>query len=343
MDPEYGAGETLRERSRQGRIKLWLYLEANRPLVVALLAAVVFAVLVAVGITYPNAVADLRDGDPVETTFQAMLGAVVTGVTIVVTLNQLVLSQEFGPAGDQRERMNGTIDFREQVADVIDAPISPPEPSAFTRALVEVAGRRAAEARDARSGDADEELDENLSALADGIGADVATTSDRLADVRFGQYEFLSAALDFDYAWKLFAARRIRAEHAAELSDEQREALDELVASLKLFGVSREHLKTLYVRSELVALSRVILLSSIPALLVSIGMLFYFDPARLTGTVLGLSVPVLAVSAAVTVALVPFLVLISYVIRLVTVAQESLSIGPFDLHESYSRSDIDWD
>jgi hypothetical protein len=41
--------------------------------------------------------------------FQGMTTATITGVTLVVTLSQLVFSQELGAVGDQRERMEGTI------------------------------------------------------------------------------------------------------------------------------------------------------------------------------------------------------------------------------------------
>ncbi len=45
----------------------------------------------------------LTRGDPVETLFQALITGTITAVTLVLTLNQLVLSQELGAVGDLRD------------------------------------------------------------------------------------------------------------------------------------------------------------------------------------------------------------------------------------------------
>lgn len=343
MDPEYRTADTMRERAGQSNVKIWLFVEANRLLIVGALATVVFVTLVAVGALYPDAVAVIRSGASIDYTFQAFVGAVITGVTLVVTLNQLVLSQEFGQVGDQRERMEQTMDFRRRTEDAINAPVSPPEPTAFVRALVEATRNRAIALRETTDSGASPELREKIETLTGSIESNADEVSDQIEDASFGRYSFLSAALDFNYSWKLFSVRRISGEHADELTDEQAEALEKLATLLELFGPAREHFKTLHIRSELVKLSRVILASSIPALLVALGMLYYFDPARITGAVLGVSTLVLAVSAAATVAVLPFLILIAYVFRLATVVQLTLAIGPFTLGENKTREPIDWE
>jgi hypothetical protein len=53
--------------------------------------------------------------EPIETLFQGLLTSIITGVTFVLTLSQLFLSQEQGPVGDQRERMEGAMSFRKDV------------------------------------------------------------------------------------------------------------------------------------------------------------------------------------------------------------------------------------
>lgn len=112
-------GDLLRERADQSRLKLWFLLEADRWLVIAVLVAIVFTTLLGVGYLYPTAEAAIRTSDSVDTLFQALLAATITGVTLVLTLNQLVLSQELGAVGDQRERMDGAMQFRQDVADAI--------------------------------------------------------------------------------------------------------------------------------------------------------------------------------------------------------------------------------
>jgi len=343
MDQDEEPDDTMRERAGTSRRKLRLFIEADRLLVVALLLAAVFVSLVALGALRPNAVVRLGSGDPIETTFQAFIGATITGVTLVLTLNQLVLSQELGAVGDQRERMEEAMQFRRDVEDRIDAPISPPEPAAFIRSLIDVVGDRARTLQDSVEENTDDATADRLDSLAANVEGNADAVSDRLGSAQFGTFEVLSAALDFNYSWKIYAARRILAENADALADEQVDALEELIETLELFGPTREHFKTLYFQWELVDLSRSILGAAIPALLVSTFMVLYYEPTLVTGTVLGVPVPSVLVAAAVAVSLLPFAVLLAYILRIATVAKRTLSIGPFTLRRTDRERDIDWD
>ncbi len=123
------SSDTMRERATGDTRLLWLLLDADRWLVTALLSGVLFCGILAVGLLHPTpALTLLTRGDPVETLFQALITGTVTAVTLVLTLNQLVLSQELGAVGDQRERMDGSMQFRADVADAVDTPVSPAEP-----------------------------------------------------------------------------------------------------------------------------------------------------------------------------------------------------------------------
>jgi len=328
--------DQLRARAAESRTKLWLYLEADRRLVVAGLVAAVFLAVLVVGLALPAAEAKLRGSDAVETLFQGFLTATITGVTLVLTLNQLVLSQELGAVGDQRERMAGALDFREDAADLIEAPVSPARPSQFLRALVQMSGRRARTLRDAVA-----EEQSAHAAVTDLTGSLIdnaeAVASD-LDGAQFGEFDVLSAALNFNYSWKIFAAQRIR--ETETLDDDAEAALDSLVDTLELFGPAREHFKTLYFQWELINLSRGILAAALPALLVAVVMIAFFDPTGSVSRTLGI-VPVVAVAS--TVSVLPFLVLLAYVLRIATVTKHTLSIGPFILRETEGVEEVEWD
>jgi hypothetical protein len=343
---EDAPADTMRERADESRLKLWVLTEANRLLVVALFLALVIGLLLAVGLLVSEPVAFLEEGDPIETAFQSFVGATITGVTIVVTLTQLVLSQELGAVGDQRERMQGAMAFREDAADLFEEPVSPPEPADFLRRLLAVTQDRAGTLRDSADDDT------RLADLARSVAGNAEGVRGSLSDARFGQFEVISAALNFNYSWKLYAARRLRAEdggHAdagderSTLSESQQSALDDLIEALELFGPTREHFKTLYFQWELIDLSRVILVASIPALVVSTFMVLYYEVGTLPTLVSGLPTPVLVVSLAVGVAVLPFAVLLSYVLRIATVAKRTLSIGPFVLRTTDDGEELDWD
>jgi len=325
--------DQLRARAAESRTKLWLYLEADRRLVVAGLVVVVFLAVLAVGVLLPSAATKLRGTDAVETLFQGFLTATITGVTLVLTLNQLVLSQELGAVGDQRERMTGALQFREDAADLLETPVSPARPSQFLRALVQVAGSRARTLRDAAGPDHDE-----VAALTGSLIDNADRVAGDLDGAQFGEFDVLSAALNFNYSWKIFAAKRIR--ETAPLGDDAESALDALIDTLELFGPAREHFKTLYFQWELINLSRGILAAALPALLVAIGMIAFFDPAGPASRAVGV-VPIVAVTS--TVSVLPFLVLLAYVLRIATVTKHTLSIGSFILRETDRVEEVEWD
>ncbi|MEF8887667.1 MAG: hypothetical protein V5A30_07645 [Haloarculaceae archaeon] len=341
-DGDGAPGDRLRERADQSRVKLWLLMEADRWLVVALLVVVVLAVLLAAGYLYPGAAAAVRTGDSVDTAFQGLLTATITGVTLVLTLNQLVLSQELGAVDDQRERMEGAMEFRRDVAEVVGAPVSPSRPAQFLRALVQVSGERAATFREA-VGDADDDLARATRELTDSLVENADRVSEGLDDATFGSFDVLSAALNFNYSWKVFAARRIRERHGDALDEGARQSLDDLVDALRLFGPAREHFKTLYFQWDLINLSRRILAAAVPALLVAAVIVLYFDSGRYSVTVAGVDTLAALLAVAATVSLLPFLVLLAYVMRIATVTKHTLSIGPFILRETDKVAEVEWE
>jgi hypothetical protein len=330
-------GDLLRERAGEGRRKLWFLLEADRWLVTAVLMSVVFISLTAAGYLLPVAEETLLDSDSVDTLFQGFLTATITGVTLVLTLNQLVLSQELGSVSDQRERMEGALEFRSDTADTMDSPVSPARPSRFLRALIRESGRSAERLRDSVEG-GDEDIAEEVESLADGLVENADRVSEGLGGAQFGGFDVVSSALNFNYSGKLFAARRIRERYGDRLGETAMDEVEHLAELLKTFGLAREHFKTLYFQWSLINLSRRILVASVPALVVSSAMVLFFDTAAYTR--LGGGAVVLVV-AAVTVAVSPFMILLAYVLRIATVTKHTLSIGPFILRRDDEVAEVD--
>ncbi|GAB3033682.1 hypothetical protein [Natronobiforma cellulositropha] len=337
-------GDTMRERSEGSALKHWFLLNANRWLVAGALMVFVFGGLLALSALSPVSLRALMgEKEPVHTLFQALVTALITGVTLVVTINQLVLSQELGAVSDQRERLEGSMAFRQDVEDVIDAPVGPPEPASFLQAIVAASADRALDFRDVVEARRDEAFRERVDDFVDNLTTHADAVCEELDDAQFGTYEVLKAALDYNYSWKIFRARRLETTHTDEFDDEVRDAYDELLESLELFGLAREHFKTLYFQWELINLSRAMMYIAVPALVVAASMILFFDTGAVSGTVLGIDTLVWTVAAATTVAVSPFLVLIAFVLRIATMAKRTLAIGPFILRESGRGEEIDWE
>jgi len=330
-----GAEDTMAGRIDQSRAKIWILMDGDRWVVAGGLFAGVYLALVGIGVASPASLeSHIVAADPLDSLFQAYVSAIITGVTLVVTLNQLVLSQELGPLGDQRERMDGAMGFVEDVEDALEAEVTPAEPSSFFEVLLDGVRDRAHRLRDVVGDTGDAALESRVDEYVDGVSRNAEIVDQRLDDAEFGTFDLLSAVLNFNYSRKIFDARRLRADHDDALTDEADAAFEDLLEALGFFGPAREHFKTLYFQWELVNLSRAMLYAGIPALMVVSSMVLYYDARTAPGATLGISNDVLVVSLAVAVATAPFLLLLSFILRIATVAKRTLAIGPFVLRST---------
>jgi len=344
------SADTMRERAGESRAKLWLLLRANRLLVAGVLTVGVFVAFVAAATAFSPSLAEkVGASDPIETLFASMITAIVTGATLVVTIGQLVLTQENGPLGDQQERMDDTLAVRDSVAELTGEPAAT-DPAAFLDALLAAATENARALResvrertDEGGSDGDDSVGDGsdetgLAAEVDEFAAGVVGNADavrgRLDGAAFGSFDVVFAALDFDYGRKLGRIERIADEHGEALTDAERDRLDALREALSLFGPAREHVKTLYFQWALIDLSRLILYAAVPALVVAGAMVTVVDAGTVSGSTLGVDHVTLVVGGAFAVTLLPFSLFVAYVLRVLTLAKRTLAIGPLVLRDS---------
>lgn len=313
----------------------WVLLGGNRLVVSALVLTVLFVGVVALLLADPRAFDRIvAAGTPVNTLFQALVTVVVTGVTLVVSINSVVLSQELGPAGKQREKMDAAIAFREDVADMIDEPVGPADPSRFLEAMLAATADTASELRDAVDATSGVATHDALTDYADTVVDNATEAKGQLDGAEFGTFEVVSGSLQFEYSARLYDGKQLAAEHGSDLETATRDRLEDLLELLHHYGPAREHVKTLYFQWELVDLSRVMLYASIPALIVGItAVLVLDDPTLVGGRTAGLANQAWVVAAGATLTLSPFAILFAFIIRIGTVAKRTLAIGPFMLRE----------
>ena len=138
--------DRMRERADRSNLLMYVLLDVDRRIVSLGILVLTFAGVVGASLVIDGAAAALVTDTPVATTFQSLIGATVTGVTLVLTLNQLVLSQELGAVDDQYDRMEGAMTFREEVGNLVGE-TPPAEPSAFLCVLIEAIADRARRCR----------------------------------------------------------------------------------------------------------------------------------------------------------------------------------------------------
>jgi len=328
---EPSAKDTLRERTDRNPYWFHLLINVDRWALAGGLALGIFLLFMLWGLLKPVSLhSTMQSSDTVETVFGGFVGAIITGATLVVSINQLVLSQEIGSLGTLRSRMDSTMDVRQNTDELLGT-TTPSDPAAYLELLVEASERRAVALRETLAGGGHGGLREQVDASVADLTANADHTRERLRDSEFGTFEVISAALDYDYNRKLHAFRRLVREHEADLTDEERRAFRELLESLTMYGPIREYLKGLYIQWALVKLSRAILYSAVVALTVAGGMVVFVDATTFPGTFLGIESVLWVVSAAFSISSLPFLVFTSYVLRLATVAKQTLTMGPIVL------------
>lgn len=309
------------------RVKLWFLLTGNRAAVTLLLTAGIFWLTVVVGAFGPvTARRFLSQGVSPAQALVELLKSIVAIVTIVLSINQLVLSPQLGPVGDQREKLAETMELRSDVEKRLGEAVSPLAPAEFLRGtLLSVVD--AADRLRTPSGDEASEVETALASLGDDVSDRAAELADALADARFGAFEVVPESMTFDVSGRLQRARKLQ--RADGLDAEQRRIVAELVDRLELFATTRSYLKTTYIRSQYVRFSRTLLFLGLPSLLVAFYATQVYDASVFPGRTLGVANRLWFVSGAVTVSLLPFAALIAYVSRLATLSQSTLFVGPF--------------
>ena len=336
---------TIEDRVHGGRPVVWFLVRGNRLAVAGSMLVVAYAIVIALGVFGPGSISKLFDPDPVFALFTPIIIGIIMGVSLVLTFNQLVLSEELGPVGDQRERMADSMEFRRNVEDAVGRETSPPEPSTFLRGLVEATAEHARVVLEALEDepDLDEQARADVREYAEGIIEDAERVAPDLEGKQFGTFGVVASVLEYNYSWKIYTGRRVRNRHAEELSEETIAAIDNLIGDLEFFGPAREHFKTLYFRWEIINISRALVYVSLPALAVAAYMILIFETGDVAGTTLGVDHGLAVVALAFTIGVTPFSIFLSYILRIVTVAKWTLAIGPFILRETDRGSDIEWE
>lgn len=333
-DEEWEAANTMRERASASRLKLWVLMGASRHLVAAILTGFVFfAFVIGVSELSPPFARQIQSNDVIETLFATMITVIVTGTTLVVTIGQLVLTQENGPLGDQRNRMDRSMEVRTLLGELTESPPSP-DPAGLLGDVLDATMRRSDALRASIDRTEHDPLQREIGSFTESVTENAESVRGQLEGAQFGSFDVVFAALNFNYSGKIVRLERIEHEHGERLSERERERFDELKAALSMFAPVREHIKTLYFQWALIDLSRQILYVAVPAVVVSGIMVAVVNAGTFPGSTLGIDHIVLVVGGAFAVTLVPFVLFVSYVIRILTVAKRTLAIEPLILRDT---------
>ncbi|ELY98624.1 hypothetical protein [Natrialba asiatica] len=325
--------DTDQQPNSMTRVREWLVVEGDRLAVAALISGGVFVLFVGL---YEMGLISFTNANSVTRVASGMIAGTFSLVTLVVSINQLILSQEFASAASAHDQLEGVLSFRDEIAETASVPAAPASPTRLLELLAESIHGSAvalAEAVDSESDAAGEQAggrgDEETRLITQ-FANDTSESSRRMDETlersQLDTFGALSAAIEYDSPWQLYVARQIRGRYDDSLPAEGSDALDSLINDLVLFSTVREHFKTIYLQRELTRFSQLTILTGVPAILSSLLIGFLY--ADITGANVTIAILPYIVCVLVTIALSPLALLASYILRTAAVTRRTASAGP---------------
>ncbi|APW99721.1 hypothetical protein CHINAEXTREME_18955 [Halobiforma lacisalsi AJ5] len=341
---QFGTSERRIDRSGENRIKEWVLFDGNRERVATGLLAAVFVLLLVMGGLWPIEYQELlSETTMVQTMFDTLLSGTILLVSIVVSIAAVGISQELTSLGDQSERVDTTIDFQAEIEDHGIVDVSPARPGKFTAVVLRSIKQRAHELQEL-DGNAGAEYRHEVDRLQGDIRKNTEEVLTTLSRVPNGSTDELLTGLNYDSSWQLHQSRRILTKYDDRLTAEERAVIEDIMDTLHKLMVCREYFKTLYYKLELSDLTTTLLTVSLPIIVFITYVLLALDSGLFPDVSLfGYTPLTVFISFAYTIALAPYAVLTSYVLRAATVTKLTPEEGPFvldaDRETAYDREE----
>ena len=302
----------------------WFFLIEDRLVIASGILIVAFALFFAVEL-----VTDFADQQlvPLYYIFGALIGGNFTLITIVVSVSQLIISQQLGSPGDLRQQIEDANEYREAAEDQTGDIVAPVMPTDFLQFLVGQTDVHVNRVNDQLDTISDPEAREDLDEFLSGIAAHVEQTNTLVAQSEVGIFEALSVTLQTNYSKDIYQIRKFRIDYHDQLPEEVEDSLHDLMVQFKQIDIARQYLKTLYMEDELAKVSRMLLYTGFPAVMVALLMLRQF-----AGSTHALFAPALMsklLPLALTIGVAPLAVLFAFVLRISVVAQRTAATTPF--------------
>ena len=314
------------------RLIRWVLLEGNRYAIIGALLTFVFGAIMLIGTVWTFEMQRVLTETPaVEMILNTLLSGIILLVSIVISINSIVLSHDITSVGTQEDRIQTVMEFRRDVGELTETGESPSDPASFLKLMGDVVEKQAEALADVAT-EIDEEPAEKIERYVDSVKDSVRRLDESVQDVSGAQFGVLWLGLEFDYGRHLDRSRTLKATYEENFTDPVEERFDELMHAFEIFAVGKEYFKTLYYSQEVSELSRTLLIISLPAILVNASAILAINAQLLPEVwIFGLPPLLSFVATVFTISLAPYLVLTSYMLRLATVARRTISAGPFSL------------
>ena len=263
----------------------------------------------------------IRNITPLFYISSALIGGNITLITVVVAINQVILSQELESPGSLRDEIERTAEFRR---DAIEESTVPIEPAEFLQQLLGQT-REHAQSLEGLFPDSTEEYDnrllDELPSLCEHVSDQLDDSSNKLSSV-------IVPLLDLNYAEYIQDCYELELNYEEEDHEELFAGLDALSSDLENLDIAEQYFTTAFMKEELATLSRVLVYIGVVAVSLPIALLYQL------ATYHGASPPMPGLFSltvvTVVVGLTPLAVLIAFILRVASVTQYMAAITPFN-------------
>ena len=253
-----------------------------------------------------------------------MASALITGnialITLVVAINQVILSQQLESPGSIRDEIERTAEYQQTALNQQATQTDPPN---FLQQLLQQTRQHT------------QSLEEFLPKSSDKVSEQLLTnlpnhckqSSDQLESASDTLSNVIVPILGVNYADYIQNCHQLRAQYDEKNHGELHTMLDQLTSDLQNLDVARQYFTTEFMKEELATLSRSLLYIGIFSISTPVALLFqlttYPEPFS--------PMPILFTVAALTAlfGLIPIALLIAFILRIATVAHYITSITPF--------------
>jgi len=310
----------------------WILLEANRLAITGWLLTLVFVAFLTLGILWTIEMQNLlTETRAVETILNTLLSGMILLVSIVVSINSIVLSYDMSSVTNQTDRVEGASTFRRDLSKLTRPDENPSEPTSFLKVMSRTIRERAEGLND----DIDERGDDGTEDLRN-YTTSVAEMAENLGSIEEtdgAEFAVLWKGMEFGYGTQIEQSRQLKSTLSSESDGDLPEQFDALIEAFELFAIGKEYFKTLYYTQEVSKLSQTLLVITLPAILINSSTILAVNAHVLPDFwLLGIPPLQVFVAAAFTVSLAPYIVLTAYMLRLSTVARLTSSAGIFSLN-----------
>ena len=313
-------------RWRRRDLRRWFLLSGNRNRVAAVVVVAFLAAITALRLADVVAV---TNPDSVTRSLSNFIGGNITLITIVISINQLIISREFGTPDEVRERVDEMLDYQKDVeAHALGDAVSPTTPGAFIDFLTDVKRDRAIAFRDTVAGCSDE-VRADVDRFVDSVVQQADLATETIESEEYGSFDTLLTMIEMDYSDDIRTARKLRRDHGDDLPADALEDLDEMLDLLEDVGVARKYFKTLYMQRELADLSKKLLYTGVPAIAAALVSVWIYG--QNVGPMLNTPFLEAAIFLLTATAFLPITVLFAYVLRIATVTRGTASTVPFNV------------